>query len=154
MEVIDSNERKLSPPEIIIAALINLGSGDYTPQEGLAAVAVEIDQPNTDLLELGNTVFIGHRGTGKSKHKMWGRGLTVDTAQNFISAGLKYFTHLQELGITQYITEYDGAVYDSAFKTWKRYGDRADTKIAVGRLSDGNSKAFVELGVIPLSKVM
>ena len=92
MEVIDSNERKLSPPEIIIAALSNLG--------------------------------------------------------------LKYFTHLQELGITQYTTEYDGAIYDSAFKTWKRYGDRADTKIAVGRLSDGNSRAFVELGEIPLSKVM
>ena len=83
---------------------------------------------------------------------MQGRGLTVDTAQNFIAAGLKYFTHMQKMGITKFVSEYDGPMYDSAFKAWKQYADRRDTKIAVGRLANGSSKAFVDLGKIPLSE--
>jgi hypothetical protein len=68
--------------------------------------------------------------------------------------GLKYFTHLQELGITKYRTEYDGQVYDSAFKTWKRYVDKGDSSLAVGLYSNGKSRAYVSLGKMPLSEVM
>ena len=79
-----------------------------------------------------------------------------NTAQNFISAGLKYFTHVQELGIKRYVTDYDGDIYDSAFKTWNYMMARQklDSRIAVGRKASGDSRAYVTLGEIPLSEIM
>ena len=107
---------------------------------------------NVDILQVGNTVFIGHRGKGKNKDLMWGRAINIDTAQNFINNGLRYLTHLQRIGIKRYVAEYKGDTLDNAFKVWKRYADKADTTVAVGRLSDGNSKAFITLGDIPLTR--
>lgn len=152
--VIDSAEQKLPPPEIVLMALENLDLDGLSPQVAATAIIRELGMPEVDALQLGNTVFIGHRGKGKEKDLMWGRALTVDTAKNFIASGLQYFTHLQDMGIKRYVSEYDGDVYDSAFKTWKRYTDKGDSEIAVGRLSDGNSKAFVTLGEMPLTEVM
>tara|TARA_R110000744_G_scaffold226757_1_gene345107 strand:+ start:74 stop:544 length:471 start_codon:yes stop_codon:yes gene_type:complete len=152
--VIDSKQEPLPAPTVISTALEGRDLGRLTPAAALAGVAKELTMDSVDMLQVGNTVFIGHRGKGKNKDLMWGRAINVDTAQNFIANGLRYLTHLQKIGVKRYVTEYDGTALDSAFKMWKKYADRADTKIAVGRLSDGNSKAFITLGKIPLTEVM
>lgn len=152
--VIDSKQTQLEPAQIIFEFAGNYNRTGYPPEVVTAALMKELTMPDTDLVQFGNTAFIGHRGKGKNKDLMWGRGLTVDTAQNFITAGLKYFTHLQGLGIKRYVTDYDGDIYDNAFRTWKRYTDRGDSDIAVGRKTNGNSRAYVTLGEIPLSEVM
>lgn len=151
--VIDSKETQLEPAQIIMKFAENYNSTGYPAEVVTAAIMKEITMPNVDLVQFGNTAFIGHRGKGKNKDLMWGRGLTVDTAQNFIAAGLKYFTYLQKLGVKRYVSDYDGPVYDSAFKTWKRYADRLipDTKIAVGRTADGDSRAYITLGPTPIT---
>jgi len=145
--VIDSKVTQLEPAQIITEFAGNYNSTEYPTEVVLASIMKEITMPDTDLVQFGNTAFIGHRGKGKDKHKMVGRGLTVDTAQNFVSAGFKFFDHLKELGITNYITQYDGPMYDKAFEVWKRQADKdnAGTKIAVGRLANGNSQAYVSL---------
>jgi hypothetical protein len=104
------------------------------------------------MVQIGNTVFIGHRGKGENKDLMYGRALNIDTAQNFVANGLKYFTHMQKIGVKRYVSDYDGAIYDSAFKAWKRYADKLDTKIAVGRKATGGSRAYVTLGKLPLNR--
>jgi hypothetical protein len=152
--VIDSKVEPLPAPTIISMMVGELDLKGVPPKAALVAIAQEINMPDVDLVQVGNTVFVGHRGKGEKKNMMWGRAFNVDTAQNFIANGLKYFTHLQNLGITKYITEYDGDVYDSAFKTWKRYVDKGDSKLAVGLYSNGKSRAYVSLGKIPLSEVM
>tara|TARA_R110002153_G_scaffold264340_1_gene426177 strand:- start:448 stop:906 length:459 start_codon:yes stop_codon:yes gene_type:complete len=145
--VIDSNETQLTPPEVLLEFAENYNSSEYPTEIVAAAFAKELTMEDVDKVQFGNTVFIGHRGKGKDKHKMVGRGLTVDTAQNFVSAGFKFFDHLKELGITNYVTQYDGPIYDKAFEVWKRQADKdnAGTKIAVGRLANGNSQAYVSL---------
>ena len=145
--VIDSKVTQLEPAQIITEFAGSYNSTEYPTEVVLASIMKEITMPDTDLVQFGNTAFIGHRGKGKDKHKMVGRGLTVDTAQNFVSAGFKFFDHLKELGITNYITQYDGPIYDKAFEVWKRQADKdnAGTKIAVGRLANGNSQAYVSL---------
>ena len=152
--VIDSKVEPLPAPTIISMMVGELDLKGVSTKAALVAIAQEISMPNTDLVQVGNTVFVGHRGKGEKKNMMWGRAFNVDTAQNFIANGLKYFTHLQNLGITKYITEYDGDVYDSAFKTWKRYVDKGDSKLAVGLYSNGTSRVYVSLGKMPLSGVM
>lgn len=152
--VIDSNQTQLEPAQIALEFAENYNSSGYPTEVVSVALMKEFTLPDTDLVQFGNTIFIGHRGKGDNKDLMWGRGLTVDTAQNFISAGLKYFEHLQGLGIKRYVADYDGDIYDSAFKTWKRYTDKGDSEIAVGRTSKGDSRAYVTLGKIPLSEIM
>jgi len=136
--VVDSKERPLPAPTVITTALGELDLGGITPAAAMAGI--------------GNTVFIGHRGKGDNKDLMWGRALNIDTAQNFVANGLKYFTHMQKIGVKRYVSDYDGATYDSAFKAWKRYADKLDTKIAVGRKATGGSRAYVTLGKLPLNR--
>ena len=154
LTVVDSKQEPLPAPTIISMVVSELDLGGIPPTAALASIAKEMTMENVNMMQSGNTVFLAHRGTGKEKDLMWGRAFNVDTAQNFIANGLRYFTHLQDIGVRRYVSEYDGAIYDRAFQAWKRYADRADTKIAVGRLADGNSKAFVTLGEIPLTEVM
>lgn len=150
--VVDSKERPLPAPTIITTALGELDLGGITPAAAMAGIAKEMTMKNTDMVQIGNTVFIGHRGKGDNKDLMWGRALNIDTAQNFVANGLKYFTHMQKIGVKRYVSDYDGAIYDSAFKAWKRYADKLDTKIAVGRKATGGSRAYVTLGKLPLNR--
>ncbi len=150
--VVDSKERPLPAPTIITTALGELDLGGITPAAAMAGIAKEMTMKDTDMVQIGNTVFIGHRGKGDNKDLMWGRALNIDTAQNFVANGLKYFTHMQKIGVRRYVSDYDGAIYDSAFKAWKRYADKLDTKIAVGRKATGGSRAYVTLGKLPLNR--
>ena len=150
--VVDSKERPLPAPTIITTALGELDLGGVTPAAAMAGIAKEMTMKDTDMVQIGNTVFIGHRGKGDNKDLMWGRALNIDTAQNFVANGLKYFTHMQKIGVKRYVSDYDGAIYDSAFKAWKRYADKLDTKIAVGRKATGGSRAYVTLGKLPLNR--
>jgi len=150
--VVDSKERPLPAPTIITTALGELNLGGITPAAAMAGIAKEMTMKDTDLVQIGNTVFIGHRGKGENKDLMYGRALNIDTAQNFVANGLKYFTHMQKIGVKRYVSDYDGAIYDSAFKAWKRYADKLDTKIAVGRKATGGSRAYVTLGKLPLNR--
>jgi hypothetical protein len=150
--VVDSKERPLPAPTVITTALGELDLGGVTPAAAMAGIAKEMTMKDTDMVQIGNTVFIGHRGKGDNKDLMWGRALNIDTAQNFVANGLKYFTHMQRIGVKRYVSDYDGATYDSAFKAWKRYADKGDTKIAVGRKATGGSRAYVTLGKLPLNR--
>jgi hypothetical protein len=152
--VIDSKQKPLPAPTVISAMLETIDLKGVNPDAALLSVAKEMNMKDADMVQIGNTVFLGHRGKGKNKDLMWGRAFNVDTAQNFIANGLRYFTYMQRKGIKRYVSDYDGDVYDSAFKAWKRYADKLDTKIAVGRKATGGSRAYVTLGELPLSGVI
>lgn len=151
--VIDSKEQQLEPSQIIMEFAENYNNTGYPTEIVTASIMKEITLPSTDLVQFGNTAFIGHRGTGENKDLMWGRALNIDTAQNFIASGLKYFNHLQKLGVRRYIADYEGDIYDTAFKTWKRYTDKNGTgSVAVGRKANGGSRAYVTISDTPLEE--
>ncbi len=152
--VIDSKQKPLPAPTVISTMLETIDLKGVNPDAALLSIAKEMNMKDADMVQIGNTVFLGHRGKGKDKDLMWGRAFNVDTAQNFIANGLRYFTYMQRKGIKRYVSDYDGDIYDSAFKSWKRYADKADTKIAVGRKATGGSRAYVTLGKLPLSGVI
>ena len=154
LTVIDSKTRPLPAPTVITTVIKELDLGGVPPDAAMASIAKEMTMKDVDMVQVGNTVFLGHRGKGKNKDLMWGRAFNIDTAQNFIANGLKYFTHMQRIGVKRYVSDYEGDVYDSAFKTWKRYTDKGDSEIAVGRKADGSSRAYITLGKIPLSEIM
>ena len=68
----------------------------------LASVAKETTMENADVVQVGNTVFIGHKGKGANKSKMVGRAFNVDTGRNFINNILNYLNYLQNKKLCNY----------------------------------------------------
>ena len=108
MEMIDSKEKLLKMPEIVIIAAQDLdGDKMPTPSE-LASIAKEGSLPSADIVQVGNTVFLAHRGKEKNKHRMFGRAFNVDIARNYINNLVMYFNYLKNKGITEYSAEFSG----------------------------------------------
>tara|TARA_R110000782_G_C14749701_1_gene407016 strand:+ start:42 stop:509 length:468 start_codon:yes stop_codon:yes gene_type:complete len=154
LTVTDSKVEPLPAPTVITTVVGELDLKGVSVEAAMISIVEEMNMEDADMVQIGNTVFLGHRGKGDNEDLMYGRAFNIDTAQNFIANGLRYFTYMQRKGIKRYISDYDGDVYDSAFKTWKRYTDKGDSEVAVGRKADGGSRAYVTLGKIPLSEIM
>ena len=107
--VVDSKQEPLPAPTILTMAAQDLDLKGVTVEAAMLGLAHELSMPNVDQVQVGNTVFVGHRGKGKSKNKMVGRAFNVDTARNFVSNYIKYLSVLQKKGITHYSTSFTGS---------------------------------------------
>ena len=148
--VVDSKKQFLAAPEIIMRFAQEFNNTEYPVQNVIAAVAEELTMPNTDQVQIGNTVFIGHTGKGKHKNVMEGRALNVDTAQNFVRSGLKYLAYLQNKGIRYYRTDFNAQEYLSAFQFWYSKTKDTDTEVDVVQLDTGGYRAYIYIGDDPL----
>lgn len=144
--VVDSTKQPLQAPEIIMTAASELNNTGRPVGNVIAALAQELAMPNTDQVQIGNTVFIGHRGKGKNKNVMEGRALNLDTARNFMRNGLKYISYLQRKGVEYYRTDFDEKQYLTAFQFWYNKSEGTDTEIDVVQLDTGGYRAFIKIG--------
>ena len=145
MFVVDSKETPLPAPEVIMESIRNYNATPYPDEVVATAIARELAMPEVDTVQIGNTVFIGHRGKGDNEDKMVGRAFNIDTGENFIRNGLMYFDYMQRKGITRYVTQYDGDIFDSAFQIFKRRAEMRDTEIAMAK-KNGKTVVAVKLG--------
>ena len=106
--VVDSKQEPLSAPTILTMAAQDLDLKGVTVEAAMLGLAHELSMPDVDQVQVGNTVFVGHRGKGKAKNKMVGRAFNVDTARNFVSNYIKYLSVLQKKGITHYSIDFNG----------------------------------------------
>ena len=153
MKLVDSKEKLLGGPEIIAQSIYSMDNLPYPKEAILASIAAETTLPNTDIVQIGNTVFVSHVGKGKNSKKMVGRAFNVDTGRNFVKNGFKYFTYLQKRGITHYTTEFDGPVFLNGFKIFKRRAKQQDTQIGIGMDPETNQYVvYMRLGKEPLAR--
>jgi hypothetical protein len=147
--VVDSKKRLLSVSEIISRSAIEV-TPDVNPTILLGTITAEMTLPTADVVQIGNTVFLGHRSKeGKNTGKMFGRAFNLDTARNFVTNGFKYFTYLQKNGITHYTTEFSNPMYLNAFKILKRRLEQLDTKVYIARYeSEENGVGYLAFGKI------
>ena len=108
MPVVDSNTQLLDTSTVIANRLIMAmeeNPNRKTPlQAQLLAVARESSMDDADVTQIGNTVFIGHRGKGKASKAMSGYVYNSDTGKNFVENSIKYLAYLQDKGINRYST--------------------------------------------------
>jgi hypothetical protein len=149
MALIDSKETPLPAPEVILESVKNSNDTGYPPAVVATAIVKEMTMKGVDMVQIGNTVFIGHRGKGENKDKMVGRAFNVDTGENFIRNGFKYFNYLQGKGITRYVTQYDGDIFDSAFRTFYRRIKTSDSKFTMAKTRQGKTIVGIKLGKEP-----
>ena len=106
--VVDSKQTPLPAPTILTMVAGQLDLDGVSEQAALAGIAHESSMPDADLVQVGNTVFIGHRGTGTEKNKMVGRAFNVDTARNYVANYVKYLKVIEGKGVTHYSIDFDG----------------------------------------------
>jgi hypothetical protein len=151
MQLVNSKEKKLIAPEIVVrAAEHTIEDSEHDMATSLAIVVTEMQMPTADKRQIGNTVFLAHKGTGKNKKKMVGRAFNMDTGRNFIENCLKYLTYLQRKGITHYSTSFDGEELLGGFKYLQRKVGRSDTEIGIARLEGGGYAVYIRVGKAPI----
>tara|TARA_R100000152_G_C6697052_1_gene127372 strand:- start:321 stop:788 length:468 start_codon:yes stop_codon:yes gene_type:complete len=118
VEVVDSKKRPLAAPTIISMTAgqesISRSGKNITPEAALAGITKELTMPNVDVAQVGNTVFVAHKG--KDKNKLHGRLFNVDTARNLVNNIVKYFTVLQQKGITHYSADFKAGTLEPVAK--------------------------------------
>lgn len=144
--VVDSKQKPLPAPEVMMLFASEFNDTGQPVDKVITALAQELAMPNTDQVQIGNTVFIGHRGKGKYKNVMEGRALNVDTARNFMRNGLKYIAYLQNKGVEYYRTDFNEKSYITAFQYWYRQSEGTDTEIDVVQFENGGYRAFIKIG--------
>jgi hypothetical protein len=156
MNLVDSAEKLLKGPEIITGAVHNMPDTGIPLQSVLAVIAGETTLPNTDIVQVGNTVFLAQVGKGENQHKAVGRAFNMDTGRNFVKNGFKYFNYLQQKGYTHYSTTFDSLVFLNAFKIFQRRAKQQDTEIYIGVVTKGTAMdkyvVYMRLGKEPLTR--
>ena len=104
MKVIDSKQRKASQQEVIFTFMENVGTGGIPIAAAGQALVVQMAQPTADVVQFGNTVFLGHRE--KKGTQMQGHVMNVDTGENTLQNYLNFAKYLMRKGITHYYAEF------------------------------------------------
>ena len=156
IELVDSSKKLLAGPEIIASAVANMPPSKYSTAAILTTIAGETTLPNTDIIQVGNTVFLAQVGKGENQHKAVGRAFNMDTGRNFVKNGFKYFNYLQQKGYTHYSTTFDSLVFLNAFKIFQRRAKQQDTEIYIGVVTKGTAMdkyvVYMRLGKEPLTR--
>ena len=150
METIDSNQEKIAPGQVMAIAAKQLNEYNIPVEAMLASVAKETAMENADIVQVGNTVFLGHKGKGANKSKMVGRAFNVDTGRNFINNILNYLNYLQNKKFTHYASQFKGDTLLPAMRALEKRMANKDSNIAVGRGQEGQYVVFINLGKEPL----
>ena len=158
MQTVDSNEKLLDMSSIMTMASDQLGfmynGSSLNIETILATLAKETSMPDTDVVQIGNTVFIGHTGKGDKKSRMHGRPLNVDTSRNFIRNMLKYGGYLQDKDITHYSTYFKGETLVPAIKIIQKRLMSVDTNMYLGQPEDDDGYlVYVKFGDDPLNEM-
>lgn len=115
MEVIDSNEQKLTLQEVIVRAVHNYKDQlDMPVANALLLIMEELKLPRSEAIQFGNTVFITHYNKGKTAAVT--RFINVDTSKNILNHGELFIRRLLQLGVEELVVTYDQRSFEVFFK--------------------------------------
>ncbi len=150
MQVVDSNKQKLTTPEIVIQTMESKTNTRDDFINAMRLLAKEGSMKNADTVQIGNTVFLAHRGKDKNKNKMVGGLFNVDTVPNFTENYIKYFQYLQNKNITHYNGRFSEDTLLPAAKTVQEQLTKADdSKMYLGT-QDKEYVVYVNIGKDPI----
>ena len=142
-KMVDSRQQKLDFAQIAVIALENTRSP--APQGfALPAILTEVNQPNTDVKQMGNTVFILHAGdNGKGFFK----ALNADVPQNFLDNSKKYVVYAkQSLGMNVLVTEFQDQAISTLFHAISRNPPMQGMGFQEFKTNNGGYRIVLNLG--------
>ena len=143
MQMVDSNQKKLTGEQIIEIAAANTKVGRPV-KEVKDMLMIEFNLPNIWKMREGNTIFICH----KSKEAGYGyfRALNADTAQNFLQSSRVFADGAYKVGFDVLVTQFQEASLLNLFKMISRNPVREGMGYAAQKTSDGGYQVTLVLG--------
>jgi len=141
--MVDSKTQKLNSAEIIKIALESTQS-KYPANVAMPAILSEMNQPGTDVKQIGNTIFILHMGKdGQSFFK----ALNADTARNFFESSRQYVTYAKkQLGQNLLVTEFTDPAISTLFKAISKNPPMPGMGYKEYKTTDGGRRIVLNLG--------
>jgi len=142
-QMVDSRREKLNSAEIVTIALENTRS-PYPVNKALPAILTEMAQPNTDVKQMGNTMFVLHKGdNGQGVFK----ALNADIPQNFLDNSRKYVVYAkQNLGMNVLVTEFQDPAISTLFHVIARNPPMENMGFQEFKTSNGGKRIVLNLG--------
>lgn len=126
-EPIDSMKKLLEPPQIILQ-FANQYPGNHPVDAVVAAIAEELNMPDADAIQFGNTIFISHYNEG-DKDAVLMRAMNVDTAENYVDNTENYVVYAYGRGVKTIVTVFSDPAIESLIKTVKQRIDKNNPKL-------------------------
>ena len=142
MAMVDSRERKLNSAEIAHIALEHTRS-KHSPEVAFPAILTEMSQPNTDVKQLGNTIFILHKG---DKGQGFFKALNADKARNFVENSRQYVVYAKKLGMNMLVTEFEDPAISTLFHAISKKPPMPGMGFKEYKLKSGGRRIVLNLG--------
>jgi hypothetical protein len=141
--MVDSKQKELNSADIIRVALENTKS-EYPPNVAMPAIVMEMKQPNTDVKQIGNTLFIMHMGKGGQS---FFKALNADTAKNFVDSSKQYIVYAKnDLGQKLLVTEFKEPAISTLFKMISKNPPLPGMGYKEYKTTDGGRRIVLNLG--------
>lgn len=121
-EPVDSTKKLLEPPQIILQ-FAHQYPGNHPVQAVVAAISDELNMPDADAIQFGNTVFISHYTEGDQDAVLM-RAMNVDTAENYVDNTENYVVYAYGRGVKTIVTVFNDPAIESLIKTVKHRIDK------------------------------
>jgi hypothetical protein len=143
IKMADSRKVKLEPAQIIAVALENTES-KYPMDVAMPAILTEMSQPNSDVKQIGNTLFSLLKGdAGQAFFKAF----NADTAPNFVQNSKDYVVYAKnDLGMNLLVTEFDDPVISSLFHVIAKNPPMEGMGFKEYKTSNGGFRIVLNLG--------
>lgn len=142
-KMINSKDKKLNSAEIIMIALQNLGT-KYPLNVAYSAILTEMTQPNTDVKQIGNTIFVLHRA---DEDQAFFKALNADIASNFVENSKKYVVYAKkELGLKILVTQFEGSAISTLFNVISKNPPMPNMGYKEYNLDTGAKRIVLNLG--------
>ena len=142
MQMVDSNQRKLTSEEIIGIAASNTNVGRPFKQVK-EMLTIEWSMPGVWKMRNGNTIFVVH----KSKIPGYGyfRALNADTARNFLESSRVFADAAYKVGFDVVVTQFKDPTILNIFRAIGR-DQPANMGYSVQKTDDGGFQVTLVLG--------
>ena len=142
MAMVDSKEKKLDFAQIAAIAIKNTHS-TVSDKLAMPAILTEVTQPNTDVKQMGNTVFSLHKGkNGQGFFK----ALNADKARNFVENSRQYVVYAKKIGMNMLVTEFDDPALSTLFHAISKKPPMPGMGFKEYKLKSGGRRIVLNLG--------
>lgn len=112
--LVDSKQQKLEMQEIVKTSVEETKS-KYDPKTAFLAIIKETTIPDTEVLQIGNTLFIVHPSEDKRQGIF--RALNADTAENYLQNSVEFTERAySQLGFDVLTTQFEDPAILNIFK--------------------------------------
>jgi len=142
MAMVDSKEKKLDFAQIAAIAMKNTHS-NVSDRLAMPAILTEVTQPNTDVKQIGNTVFILHKG---KNGQAFFKALNADKARNFVENSKQYVVYAKKIGMNMLVTEFDDPAISTLFHAISKKPPMPGMGFKEYKLKSGGRRIVLNLG--------